>query len=456
MPLVSSPLLREWDLLLERVVPPLLDVDPSERQPEIWSVGSVADAVAVVAAYRHARREGREGSGDLRAFASTHTRDLSPVTFSLSDIRCMPASTRSATFERYEHSWIPGAEISEQVFLTEPPQPVDLVTLRPDADDRTMDRALELLREGGHLVLLEPLPRLLDQRGLRSVDERHRVFRKCTRSRQAPTRRASRPAPPARPSAEPSTAEPGTGEPSTGEPSTGEPSTTQPSTTLALHQAQSDLVASHARLARSLARRFSHHGESKDDLEQVALMALVKAARRFDYSRDTSFSTYATASILGEIKRHFRDKTWMMRVPRGVQESYLAIKEARESLTHELSASPTIGQIAHRLNISDEAVLEAMEAGENYWPESLDVGVFEGEPGRDVPVDDGGFDLTLERQQFTALLPRLAPRERLILKRLYFDGWTQRQVADEIGVSQMQVSRVLSRTMEKLRGWIEE
>jgi RNA polymerase sigma-B factor len=97
-----------------------------------------------------------------------------------------------------------------------------------------------------------------------------------------------------------------------------------------------------------------------------------------------------------------------------------------------------------------------MEAGENYWPESLDAGVFEGETGRDVPVEEDGFDSALERQQFSALLPRLAPRERLILKRIYLDGWTQRQVADEIGVSQMQVSRVLARTLERLRSWIHE
>lgn len=396
----------------------------------MWSVGSVADAVAVVAAYRHAQRE---SSGELRAFASTESRTLSPVTFSLSDIRCVPAGTRSATFERYEHSWVPGSEITEHVFLTEPAQPVDLVTLRPGGDDRTLDRAIELLRDDGHLLVLEPVPGLARGRDLRAVDEHQRVFRKCSRN---PTR------PPSRRSTRAGRAQGA--------------DAAQAGSTLALHQAQADLVASHARLARSLSRRFSHHGEAKEDLEQVALMALVKAARRYDPSRETSFSTYATASILGEIKRHFRDKTWMMRVPRGVQESYLAIKEARESLTHELSCSPTIQQIAGRLDISEEAVLEAMEAGENYWPESLDVGVFEGETGRDVPVVDGGYDLTLERQQFTALLPRLAPRERLILKRLYFDGWTQRQVADEIGVSQMQVSRLLSRTMEKLRGWIEE
>ncbi|MDA8045854.1 MAG: sigma-70 family RNA polymerase sigma factor [Actinomycetota bacterium] len=424
MPLISSPLLREWDLLQEHVVPHLLESRQDGRRPQAWSVGSVADAVAVVTAYRHAQPD---DGPEVEVFASGAERDLSPVTFSLSEIRCVPAGPRSASFERQDHRWVPGSQITRQVFLSEPGRPVDLVTLRPDAGDDLTERAIAGLRDGGYLLFLEPVfgsdpSQPADRHGsLRAVNGSRRMFRKCARTNRRP----------ARP-----------------EPAAG--------TTLEIHQAQSDLVAGHARLARSLARRFSHHGESKDDLEQVALMALVKAARRYDPSREASFSTYATASVIGEIKRHFRDKTWMMRVPRAVQESYLAVKEARESLTHELACSPTIQQIAARLDTSDEAVLEAMEAGENYWPESLDAGVFEGEAGRDVPVTDSGFELTLERQQLSALLPRLAPRERLILKRLYFDGWTQRQVAEEIGVSQMQVSRVLSRTIGRLRDWISD
>lgn len=418
MPLVSSPLLREWDLLQEDVVPKLREARQRGRRPQVWSVGSVADAVAVVTAYRHAQTG---ESSEVDAYASSAERDLSPVTFTLSDIRCVPAGPRSASFERQDRHWVAGSAISRQVYLSEPAQPVDLVTLRPDTGDALTERAIAGLRDGGYLFLLEPTSGVGRHRSLEALNGSRRMYRKCDRTGGRSARRA---------------------------PVEG--------ATLEAHQAQSDLVAGHARLARSLARRFSHHGEAKEDLEQVALMALVKAARRYDPARQTSFSTYATASIVGEIKRHFRDKTWMMRVPRAVQESYLAVKEARESLTHELSCSPTIQQIAARLGISDEAVLEAMEAGENYWPESLDAGVFEGETGRDVPVTDAGFELSLERQQLTAMLPRLAPRERLILKRLYFDGWTQRQVADEIGVSQMQVSRILTRTMGRLREWIAD
>ena len=424
MPVVTSPLLREWELLQSEVIPPLVDVGRSRRSPLVWSVGSVADAVAVATAYRHADPA---RSARLRVFATgtgAAGPDLSPVTFSLSDIRCVPLGTRSKAFQRHHRGWVPDAAVADSVILSRPAEAVDLVTLRPGDGDRSTSAALERLRTGGHLLLIDGGDPLHSLPGLEPVG-RGRVFRK--------TGDASPPAPEGAP-------RDGNGD----------------LLTLGRQQFQSELVAGHARLARSLARRFSHHGESKDDLEQVALLALVKAARRYDTDRETSFSTYATASILGEIKRHFRDRTWMMRVPRSVQESYLAVKEARETLTHELSTSPTIQQIADRLGISDEAVLEAMEAGENYWPESLDVGVFEGESGREVPVTDPSFELALERQQLTSLLPRLAPRERLILKRLYFDGWTQSQVADEIGVSQMQVSRLLARTIEKLRAWIAE
>ncbi len=416
-------------MLQEQVVPALIEV--GRGHPSVWSVGGVGDAVAIAAAYQHARSH---GSGDLRAYASEATRDLTPVAFSLSDIRCVPRTTRSQTFQRQAQRWLPDPHIAQQVILGNPDEPVDLVTLRGGESSRLTDRAIDQLRDGGHLLVVGPGSAPVRHRSLRPVGSSPRMFRKCARGRSAGARRSSTDAagaPPVSPDA--SGAE-----------------------TLACHQLQADLVSGHARLARSLARRFSHHGEAKEDLEQVALMALVKAARRYDPGRETSFSTYATASVLGELKRHFRDKTWMMRVPRSVQESYLAVKEARESLTHELAASPTIQQIAARLDTTDEAVLEAMEAGENYWPESLDVGVFEGEAGRDVPVIDGGFELSLERQQFVSLLPRLAPRERLILKRLFFDGWTQRQVADEVGVSQMQISRLLSKTLENLRSWIGE
>lgn len=408
-------------MLQDRVIPALLEVEERAALPTVWCVDSVADAVAVTAAYRYARRERPDG---FRAYASEPTRELSPVAFSLADVRCIPASSRTSIFERRSSRWLPGAGMAEQVILAQPGEPVDLVTIRSQTSDGAVDRAIDQLRDGGYLLFIGDRPGASRHRSLRAVGPGERIFRKCDRSR--------------------GTARPGPVGP------------VPPAETLARHQVQAELVTGHSRLARSLARRFSRHGEAKEDLEQVAMLALLKAARRYDPAREVSFSTYATASILGELKRHFRDKTWMMRVPRSVQESYLAVKEARESLTHQLSCSPTIQQIAERLGTSDEAVLEAMEAGENYWPESLDAGVFDGEAGRDVPVLDGGFDRSLERHQLTTLLPRLTPRQRLILKRIYFDGWTQRQVASEVGVSQMQVSRLLSKTTDQLREWASE
>jgi RNA polymerase sigma-B factor len=426
MSMLTTPLWREWDLLQREVMPSLLEVEEGHRPPRVWSVGSLADAVAVTVAFRHASRGDRSGS-PMQAYASDPTPgDLSPVGFKLSEIRCVPAASRSASFHRQDYKWIPDHAIAEQIVLSQPSDPVDLVTVRAE-DALTPHRAglvLEQLREGGRVLLIDGPLFAIDDRHLQPIGAGGRLFRKCSKSR--------------RPS-------PGPGDP-----------VEDGGETLAQRQRQADLVARHLRLARSLARRFAHHGEAKEDLEQVALLALVKAAKRFDPDREASFSTYATASILGEIKRHFRDKTWMLRVPRSVQERYLSIKDTRELLTHELGAAPTVDQIATHLGLSRQVVVEAMEAGENYWPESLDVGVFDGEPTREIPVIDPHFDRALDRHQLHGLLPSLDCRERLILKRLYLDGWTQRRVAEEIGVSQMQISRLLVRTIENLRSQLDD
>jgi RNA polymerase sigma-B factor len=223
--------------------------------------------------------------------------------------------------------------------------------------------------------------------------------------------------------------------------------------TLTQRQMQRDLVAHHMRLARALARRFLHRGEPADELEQVAFLALVKASQRFDPQHNTTFATYATVSILGELKRHFRDKTWMLRVPRSTQEIYLSIKDAREELGHELGTAPTVAQIAAQLGVGEEAILEAMEAGGSYWTASLDSRGPDGGRTIDIPVADAALDRALDRHRLQVLLPRLDERERLILKRLYFDGYTQQRVACELGVSQMQISRLLARAITKLRQW---
>jgi RNA polymerase sigma-B factor len=143
----------------------------------------------------------------------------------------------------------------------------------------------------------------------------------------------------------------------------------------------------------------------------------------------------------------------MLRVPRSTQELYLSIKDAREELGHRLGTPPTVSQIATHLGVSDESILEAMEAGSSYWTTSLDVRGPEGERTVDIPVTDSGLDRALDRQRLGTLLPRLDYREQLVLKRLYFDGYTQQRVADELGASQMQISRLLARTLAKLRQW---
>ncbi len=425
----ASPLLRDWQLLQEQVVPPLLKVGRT-RTPRVWTAGSAADAVAVTVAYRAGELRGIDGKGGdvpvtpLQVFASDLPAESLPLDFALSDIRCVPAEDRLASFLCQDLRWVPDPAIAEQVVLADPSEPVDLVTIRTNdgSDAISPEQAADQLRAGGHLVVVEPSGGRVAVSGLQPVTTDGRVFRKKARHRRGvrPAAREDR------------------------------------SDTLARRQFQTQLVNTHLRLAGSLARRFAHHGEPTDDLEQVALMALLKASRRYDANRDATFATYATASILGELKRHFRDKTWMMRVPRSVQELYLSVKDAREELGHRLGASPTIPEIAAHLGVPEESVLDAMEAGDSYWPASLDMRMADDEAKTDIPVIDRAFDHSLDVQQLQGLLPRLDRREQLILKRLYFDGRTQRQVAAEIGVSQMQVSRLLVRTITKLRSWARE
>jgi RNA polymerase sigma-B factor len=428
MTAVLSPLMREWNLLQEEVIPPLVEVERS-RQPSVWSVGSAADAVAVAVAFNHAQGHGDPDS--IRVFTSESSHEIDGMSFGLADIKCVPASSRSACFSRRDRRWVPDAAIAERVVMTEPAGLVDLVTVRAQAvQDRALPAAaLDRLRSGGQLLLVDPSVDFRPPAGLQPIGRDGRVFRKCsTGGMDGPDGAVDHRALESEIS-------------------------DRPTRTLARCQLEADLVESHLRLARSLARRFVHHGEPPDDLEQVALLALVKAARRFDATRESAFATYATASILGEIKRHFRDKTWMLRVPRSLQELYLSIKDAREELSHQLGATPTIPQIADRLGVSEEALLEAMDAGDSYWPTSLDIATEDG-PVIDIAVVDDAFDRSLDREQLRDFLPRLDEREQLILQRLYLDGWTQRQVAEEIGISQMQVSRILSRTKGQLRAWM--
>lgn len=217
------------------------------------------------------------------------------------------------------------------------------------------------------------------------------------------------------------------------------------------------LVEAHLGLAEYLARRFDRRGEPLDDLVQVASLALIKAVERFDPERGLEFSTFAVPTIAGELKRHFRDKSWAVRVPRRLQELHLRLGTAVSDLTHEFGRSPTIPEIAERLEASTEDVLEAMEAGRAYRSSSLDAPVAGEEGDAAIPLSArmGEIDLNLtkvdEQSQLASLLRDLPERERTILVLRFFDGLTQSQIAERIGISQMHVSRLLARTLQDLR-----
>lgn len=214
------------------------------------------------------------------------------------------------------------------------------------------------------------------------------------------------------------------------------------------------LVERHMGLARSLSRRFQGRGEPPEDLEQVALLALVGAAHRFDPDRDVSFSTFATVSVLGELKRHLRDRGWWVRLPRRVHDTYLAIGEAREALAQRYGRPPTVQDIAEHLQVTDEEVLEAVEAGGGYRPSSLDK---PRHPDAAAPIDDlaatgrDEYEAALDRRRLAELLPALERHEQVAVKGYYFEDRTQADIGRELGVSQMQVSRILSSILRRLR-----
>ncbi|MFD6417282.1 RNA polymerase sigma factor SigF [Streptomyces sp. NPDC060194] len=214
------------------------------------------------------------------------------------------------------------------------------------------------------------------------------------------------------------------------------------------------LVRMHLPLVEHLARRFRNRGEPLDDLTQVATIGLIKSVDRFDPDRGVEFSTYATPTVVGEIKRHFRDKGWAVRVPRRLQELRLSLTTATAELSQRHGRSPTVHELAERLGISEEEVLEGLESANAYSTLSLDVP----DTDDDSPaVADtlGAEDEALEgveyRESLKPLLEDLPPREKRILLLRFFGNMTQSQIATEVGISQMHVSRLLARTLAQLR-----
>jgi RNA polymerase sigma-B factor len=217
--------------------------------------------------------------------------------------------------------------------------------------------------------------------------------------------------------------------------------------------ARTELVRRFLPLSEYLARRFSGRGESPDDLVQVASLGLLNAIDRFDLDRDVQFSTYAAVTIVGELKRHFRDKGWAIRVPRRLQEVGLRVNQVLPELSQELGRAPTIDEIAVRCGASSEEVLEAMEASQAYTTSSLDAPV--GEEGA-APIellgsDDPSIAVLEEWASVAPAVRDLPQRERTVLYLRFFRGLTQSEIAREVGVSQMHVSRILSQTLRVLR-----
>lgn len=216
-----------------------------------------------------------------------------------------------------------------------------------------------------------------------------------------------------------------------------------------------EIICAYRSMARRLANRFAGRGEDRDDLEQVAMVGLIKAVDGFDVSRGARFSHYAVPTIIGELKRHFRDKGWSLRVPRRLQELHLEINRLVPQLSQDLGRSPEIADIAARLQITEEEVVTGMECAAAYHTRSLNVPVQSEDGDTELAELIGEYDLRLEsvsdRQALRQLVQGLPSRERKILSLRFFDNLTQAEIAARVGVSQMHVSRLLTRSLGVLR-----
>ncbi|HEX4863233.1 MAG TPA: sigma-70 family RNA polymerase sigma factor [Acidimicrobiales bacterium] len=386
-------------LLYRRLAPWLADLGVS-RPVKAWIIGMEDDLSSITRTVAARAAHGARSAShmELKLYAT------------LLDSHGSSAEVeRRAEEATHDEHW---PELEVDLALSEPGEQVDLAAVHSrSAGHWCWQRACERVRPGGRL-LLDKVPSK-PPAGMIDLDGSGLLFEKQTRS--------------------------GGGSPS------------------GLTQVRQDrLVNDHMALARSLARRFEGRGEATEELRQVASAALVSCSRRFDPERGVAFSSYATGSILGELKRHFRDRAWGMRVGRSTQETYLEVNKARETLSQRNGRSPTIAEIAVDIGSTEEKVLEAMDAERGYWLASLDAPREDTGEAIELASIDEGFDRALNRHELERLLPELSPRELIILERRFFRGWTQEQIADDIGVSQMQVSRLLARTLEELRTGFRE
>jgi RNA polymerase sigma-B factor len=226
-------------------------------------------------------------------------------------------------------------------------------------------------------------------------------------------------------------------------------------------QAREQLIEQYMSLVRSLARRYSYRGEQLEDLVQIGAIGLIKAIDRFDLDRGVELTTYATPNIIGEIKRHFRDKGWSVRVPRGLQELNVQLSRLVEQLTVQLARSPTIPELAKAAGVEEEEVLEALESGRAYTSLSLSVGGGGGDdddldPLESLGTEEHQYEVSEDRAVLAPGFKVLDERERKILQLRFFEGLTQSQIAQQVGISQMHVSRLIRRSLEKIRETIAE
>ncbi len=223
------------------------------------------------------------------------------------------------------------------------------------------------------------------------------------------------------------------------------------------------LIERYLPLARRLARRYQRAEEPLEDLVQVASLGLIKAIDRFDVEREVVFSSYAVPTILGELKRHFRDRTWSVRVPRDLQELALRVDRAITRLSIGERRSPSVAEIAAAVGATPEQVLDALEAAAAYRAASLDAprSAAQGEEAGESIADtlgapESGFQRAEERAILEPLFARISPRERVVLQLRFGDDLTQAEIGERIGVSQMQVSRLIRQALARMRAGLRE
>lgn len=223
------------------------------------------------------------------------------------------------------------------------------------------------------------------------------------------------------------------------------------------------LIMQHINLVRYLAAKFKNRGEPLDDLIQVGNIGLIKAIDRFDPSRGLEFTTFATPTIMGEIKRHFRDKGWSVRVPRRLQELSAKVNQVTDELTKELMHAPSVEEIADKLGVSVDEVLEAMESSSAYSSISLEVNPVGSDSDDDAApsildryaTEDEDLAQSDDRMLLEDAIRDFSPKEQEVINMRFVEGLTQVEIAEKLGISQVQVSRMLRRTLQRIQEKID-